>query len=98
MSITTWQMKPNVKTMKIVNVEQQNDNINCGVHALFNAWSIMASGKLYITTVNIDHIRSQIRMSFTNNRVKNLAHYYAKSVSIDKMPLLKVISCDWMIV
>ena len=93
MSITK-QLKPNATTFKIVDIEQQRDVVNCGVHALFNAWSIIALRKLYKSTVDINHIRSQIRLSFTNNRVQNLAHYSADSVSLDEMPLLKVISCD----
>ena len=87
------QLKPDVRTIKIVDVEQQKGIVNCGVHALFNAWSIITSGKVYSTAADICHVRSQIQWSFTRNRVQNLAHYDAVSLNIDEIPFLKVISC-----
>ena len=68
------QLKALAETMKIVNIEQQRDVVNCGIYSLFHAWCLI-KGKMLNTAdinhyeVDVNHVRSQIWKSFAENRV-----------------------------
>ena len=72
------QLKPLAETMKIVNIEQQRDVVNCGIYSLFHTWCLI-KGKMLNTAdinhyeVDVNHVRSQIWKSFAENRVLDLA-------------------------
>ena len=84
------QLKPNAARLDIVDVPQQKDAHNCGVFALFNAWSLVES-KLRRSCHDLIHARSQIKASFEGGRIRPLCSDKIETVEISALPLLKVI-------
>ena len=84
------QLKPMARTLRIAKTEQQKDIVNCGVHALFNAWCLITSKMSIVEDINF--VRAQIRLSFLYNRVQNLQHVGAQTIGFDDIPTLKYIS------
>ena len=83
-------LKPNASRLDIVDVPQQKDSYNCGVFALFNAWSLVES-KFRRSCDDLIFARSQIKASFEGGRIRPLCSDKIETVDFSALPLLKVI-------
>ena len=83
------QLKPQAEAMKIVDIEQQRDVVNCGIYSLFHAWCLIKGKILNTIDINVNHVRSQLWASFVENEVLDLAPTKSMAINLSTVLLLK---------
>ena len=67
-------IRPGAKIMNVVEVPQQNDGVNCGAFALYNAWCLLTKISPWSYDPDPVYIRKMLIKSFEKDSVQPLAN------------------------